>query len=142
MAVQTFTQSESVATRRLFFIFCVDATDGITPETGEAGGQPQISINGGAFANTEATLLAIGNGAYSVQLTTTELATLGKVIVRYKSANTAEFQDVGYVQATGEVSNDAIKALLLSMQQKINWIEHLLQRGEAAAVKQQDISVL
>ncbi len=142
MAVQTFTQSESTPSRRLFFIFCVDETDGITPETGEAGGQPQISVNGSSFSNTEALLLAIGNGAYSVALSITELATLGKIIVRYKSGNTAEFEDVGFIQPTGEVSNDDIKAQLTKLQQKINWIEHLMQRGQASAAMDGDFSIL
>jgi len=97
--MQTFTQSEADSAKRRFFLHLVDATDGLTPETGEAGGQPQISKNGGAFANTGATLSAVGNGLYYVALTAGELDTLGKVVVRYKSANTAEFQDVGMVYA-------------------------------------------
>lgn len=87
----TFTQSESTAAARRFPVYLVDATDGLTAETGEAGGQPQISKNGGAFGNTSATLTAIGNGSYYVELTTGELDTLGTIRVRYKSANTAEF---------------------------------------------------
>lgn len=140
MAVQTFTLSESTAARRRFYIFCVDATDGITPEIGEAG-QPQISINGASFINTGGTLINIGNGAYYVELSVAELTTLGKIIVRYKSANTAEFQDVGYVQASGEVSTDDLKSLLIQIQQKINWIEYLLQKVEARAIQQQEISI-
>lgn len=90
----TYQQSEATAARRRVPVHLVDATDGITPETGEAGGQPQISKNGGAFANTSATLTAIGNGAYYVELIATELDTLGFAIVRFKSAATAEFQVV------------------------------------------------
>lgn len=95
--MQTFTLSEGTAARRRFFLHLVDATDGITPETGEAAGQPQVSKNGAAFGNTSATLTAVANGLYYVELTAAELDTLGKVIVRYKSANTAEFQDIGMV---------------------------------------------
>lgn len=83
-------QSESTAARRRVYFHCVDATDGMTPETGEAGGQPEISKNGGAWASTSATLTAIGNGRYYVTLTTGELDTLGNIQLRYKSANTAE----------------------------------------------------
>lgn len=86
-----FVQSEGTAARRRFPVYLVDATDGITPETGEGSGQPQISKNGGAFANTSATLTAVANGAYYVELTAGELDTLGTIIVRFKSANTAEF---------------------------------------------------
>lgn len=90
--MQQFKLSESTAARRRVYIHCVDATDGITPETGEAAGQPQISKNGAAFGDTSATLTAIGNGSYYVELTTGELDTLGYILVRYKSANTAEAQ--------------------------------------------------
>lgn len=83
-------QSESTAARRRVYLHLVDATDGMTPETGEAAGQPQISTNGGSWANTSATLTAIGNGRYYVELTTGELGTLGNIQLRYKSANTAE----------------------------------------------------
>lgn len=92
--------SEATAVLRRIPLHLVDQTDGITPETGEAGGQTEISKNGGAFASTTNTLVAIGNGAYYVELTATELDTLGLVIVRYDSANTAEAQTaiqvVGY----------------------------------------------
>lgn len=91
--------SEATAARRRFPLYLVDATDGITPETGESAGQPQISKAGGAWANTTATLTAIGNGAYYVELTATELNTLGMIQVRYKSANTAEFNMDGEVVA-------------------------------------------
>jgi len=94
-----YVQSEGTAARRRFPVYLVDATDGITPETGEAGGQPQISKAGGSWANTTATLTAIGNGAYYVELTATELNTLGSFQVRYKSANTAEFNMDGEVVA-------------------------------------------
>jgi hypothetical protein len=87
----TFTQSEATAARRRFPVYLVDATDGLTPETGEAAGQPQISKNGGSWTNTSATLTAVGNGAYYVELTTGELDTLGSIAVRYKSSATAEF---------------------------------------------------
>jgi len=82
---------------RRFYVFLVDATDGITPELGEAGGQPQTSINGAAFVNTAGLLVSIGNGAYYVQLSQAELSNVGWLLVRYKSANTAEFQSIGYI---------------------------------------------
>jgi hypothetical protein len=92
-----FKQSESTAARRRFPLFLVDATDHVTPETGEAGGQPQISKNGGAWTNTTATLTAVGNGHYYVELTAAELDTVGMVSIRYKSANTIEFNASGQV---------------------------------------------
>jgi hypothetical protein len=95
----TFTQSEATAGRRRFPVYLVDATDGLTAETGEAGGQPQISKNGGSWTNTSATLTAVGNGAYYVELTTGELDTLGSIAVRYKSSATAEFSRTATVIA-------------------------------------------
>jgi len=86
-----FVQSEATAARRRVWLYLVDAADGLTPETSEGGGQPQVSKNGAAWANTTATLTAVGNGTYYVELTAAELDTLGKGFVRYKSANTAEF---------------------------------------------------
>jgi hypothetical protein len=102
-----FTQSEGPAARRRFPVYLVDATDGITPETGESGGQPQISKAGGAWGNTTATLSALGNGGYYVELTATELDTLGTIQVRYKSANTAEFNAPGVVVAYNQ--HDAVR---------------------------------
>jgi len=80
-------------------VFLVDSVDGLTPETGEAGGQPQITKVGAAWANTTATLTAVGNGHYYVELTTTEFNTLGYFAIRYKSAATAEFNMDGQVVA-------------------------------------------
>ena len=94
-----YQQSEATAARRRFPVFLVDATDGLTPETGEGSGQPQISKNGGAFANTSNTLTSVGNGYYYVELTASELDTLGDFVVRFKSANTAEFNMDGQVVA-------------------------------------------
>lgn len=87
-----YVQSEGTAARRRVPLFLVDATDGITAETGEVGGQPQISKNGAAFTNTTATLTAVGNGGYYVELSAAELDTVGTITIRYKSANTTERQ--------------------------------------------------
>lgn len=102
--------SDNTATRRRFPIYLVDATDGITPETGEAGGQPQLAKNGGAFVNTAATLTSVGNGNYYVEFTGTEINTLGMIQVRFKSANTAEFAMDGQV-----VNLDPYTALPLAL---------------------------
>lgn len=83
---------ETTAARKRVYFHCVDATDGLSAETGEADGQPQISTNGAAFTNTGiGTLVAIGNGRYYAELTDAALDTTGRVIEsRYKSDNTAE----------------------------------------------------
>ena len=105
--------SEATSARRRFPVYLVDATDGITPETGENGGQPQISKNGGSFGNTSAVLVAISNGGYYVELVASELDTLGSFTIRYKSANTAEFNMDGQVVAYDPY--DAVRAGLTAL---------------------------
>ena len=83
---------ETTAEDKRVYFQCVDATDGIAAETGEAGGQPQISTNGAAFTNTGiGVLVAIGSGRYYAVLTDGAVDTTSRVIEsHYKSANTAE----------------------------------------------------
>jgi hypothetical protein len=85
-------KNEATAARRRAYFYCVDATDGMSPETGEAGGQPQVSLDGEAFTNTGiGTLTHLGNGRYYADLTQTKVnVTSGVLSTRYKSANTAE----------------------------------------------------
>jgi hypothetical protein len=84
--------NQSTAANRRVYCQLVDVTDGMTPETGESGGQPQVSTNGAAWTDTGiGTLTHIGNGRYYADLTQTLVATAETWIsVRYKSANTAE----------------------------------------------------
>lgn len=93
--IQIQTAEETAALRRVYFQ-CVDETDGLTPEAAEAGGQPQISINGVAWTNTGiGVLVAIApaaNGRYYGQLTQTVVSENPRTVIesRYKSADTAE----------------------------------------------------
>lgn len=84
--------NQATAARRRVYFHLVDANDGLTAETGEAGGQPQISTNGAAWTNTGIGVLsAIGNGRYYADLTQAAVATAGDTIeTRYKSSATAE----------------------------------------------------
>ena len=84
--------NQATDAKRQVTFHLVDATDGITAETGETGGQPQISTNGASFTNTGiGTLVSIGSGRYYAYLTQTAVATAGSIIeTRYKSASTAE----------------------------------------------------
>lgn len=80
--------AEPTAARRRLYFHLVQA-DGITPATGEAGGQPQVSLDGGAFANTGITpLVAIGSGRYYAEIDAP--AAEAHYETRYKSAGTAE----------------------------------------------------
>ena len=87
-------KNEATAARRRVYFHCVDATDGITPEIGEAGGQPEISIDGAGWTSAGAVigvLVAIGNGRYYATLSQAAVNLDDAVIsTRYKSANTAE----------------------------------------------------
>jgi len=91
--------NEAEAARRIMhFPLLVDDSDGLSPETEEAGGQPQYSLDGGNTWTDTTNLLTGGtNGAYQVQLTQAEtnLAAVGQIMLgRYKSANTAEARAV------------------------------------------------
>lgn len=92
------------------YLYLVDATDGLTPETGEAGGQPQLSKNGGAYANTTNLLVSLGNGTYYVELTAAEVNTAGHIAIRYKSAATAECQVAHDVISSDIYSNSFVPA--------------------------------
>lgn len=83
--------SEPLAARREMH-FRLVSTDGASPALLEAGGQPQIRHNGGAWTDTGiSTLTAIGNGEYVATLTIDALSTPGDVIDgRYKSVTTFE----------------------------------------------------
>lgn len=72
--------------------FQIVAVDGINPALGEAGGQPQVSVNDGPWTNTGiGTLVAVGNGRYYAYLDPSLLLVAETVIqTRYKSVNTAE----------------------------------------------------
>jgi hypothetical protein len=85
-------KDQSTAAKRRVYFHLVDGNDGLTAETGEADGQPQISVNGATWTDTGiGVLVAVGNGEYYAELTEAILGTSGDVIrTRYSSANTAE----------------------------------------------------
>jgi hypothetical protein len=82
---------ETTAARRRVH-FDIRGTDGITPVTDAAGGQPQISVNDAAWTDTGiGVLVAIGNGRYYAELTAGTVGSGGTwVETRYKGASTAE----------------------------------------------------
>ncbi len=108
--------NEATAAQRRVYFHLVDATDGITAETGEAGGQPQVSSDGAAWTNTGiGTLTAIGNGRYYADLTQTLVQTAGTLIeTRYKSANTAECPGDS-VQVVAFDPNDTVRLGLTAL---------------------------
>lgn len=86
-------KNEATAARRRVYFQLVDATDGMTPETGEGGGQPEVSRDGGVWTGVGgiSALTHIGSGRYYADVvqgaTNYDNAVLQS---RYKSANTAE----------------------------------------------------
>jgi co-chaperonin GroES (HSP10) len=85
--------NEATASRRRLTFDLTDALDLFTPELAEAGGQPQISVDGGAWTNAGVgTLVAVGNGRYYAELTqaATNVAVGTRISARYKSAATDE----------------------------------------------------
>jgi len=101
--MQFFQLGENDQLKARVYFHLVDATDGITPETGEAGGRAKISINGNAPSNSVNTLVAVDTtnqpGTYYLILSPSELNTPGFLSVRYKSANTAEFVTIAQIVA-------------------------------------------
>ena len=92
MPLKAVRKNESVAAERRMYFRPVDATDGYTPEEGEAAGQPEVSINGDAWSTGEiGTLTHIGNGWYYADVTQAATNVNQAIILaRYKSANTRE----------------------------------------------------
>jgi len=115
--------NEASATKRRVYFHLVDAVDGITAETGEDGGQPQISINGGAWTNTGiSTITVIGSGRYYADLTQGVVQTVGDVIeTHYKSTNTAECPGDS-VQVVTDVSLLALETSVAALSAQVSGI--------------------
>lgn len=90
---QTLQKSSATAAYRRIYFHAVDATDGITAETGLTG-TGRISKNGAATAASTNNITEIDStnmpGRYYIELTTTEVDTEGYVEFRYKAAACAE----------------------------------------------------
>jgi len=86
-------KDEATAARRRIPVYLVDVTDGITPEPGEAGGQPEIIKNDGTKENTGGVLVDddATNGSYYVELSLGNVDIEASAKVTYKSAATAQF---------------------------------------------------
>ena len=87
-------KSEATAARRRVPVWLVDATDGVTAETGVSG-TPRISKNGGASAAATNAITEVDAtnmpGLYYAELTAGEVDTLGQVLISFKTAATAQW---------------------------------------------------
>lgn len=110
-------KNEAIAARRRLHFHLVDLTDGFTPETGEAAGQPEISIDGAAFSSSGiGTLTAIGYGDYYAEVAQAAVNLNDGVIRgRYKSANTREARSLNVLivgvdlrEAAGALTNTTV----------------------------------
>ena len=114
--MQLFQQSEGTAAQRRLFFHAVDATDGITAETGLTGAG-RLSKNGAATAATSANISEIDStnmpGRYYIEFTSGELDTVGIIEFRFKAAACAE------VIARGQIvpfdPYDAVRAGLTAL---------------------------
>jgi len=123
-----FYLSDPVAESREFAFFLVDINDLATPETVEAGGQPQIRKPGEtSWTNTNNTLVHIGEGHYIVTLDVDEINVVGLFGIRYKSANTAEFQDIGIVTATNSELLNSMETTIRDVQARLRTVEAIVQ---------------
>jgi hypothetical protein len=87
-------KNEATAARRRFYFHCVDVGDHHTPEAGEAGGQPEISIDGAAWTSDGGVigvLVDIGDGDYYADASQAAVnLNAGTILARYKSGDTDE----------------------------------------------------
>jgi len=110
MLLRTVRRNEATAAKRRLYFFLVDAVDGITAEVGEAGGQPEVSVDGGAWAGAGSigTLTHVGSGQYYADVAQSVInINNGLVIGRYKSANTTEARSLNALDVGGDLQ-DAI----------------------------------
>ena len=112
MFMRTVRRNEATAANRRLYFDPVDATDGFTPELGEAGGQPQISTDGVTWTNTNVgTLTHTGIGRYYADVTQAGLLiNSGLIMGRYKSAATRETRSLNALDVGGDLQ-DAIARL-------------------------------
>lgn len=85
-------KNEPTPSRRRLYFQCLNVLDGRTPETGEEGGQPEISLDGGSWTTVGiGTLVSIGNGKYYADISQSTTNFDNAIILsRYKSINTIE----------------------------------------------------
>ena len=90
--------------------FNVPLSDFSGPALSEAGGQPQVSLNGAAYdASGIGTLTAVGYGEYYAVLASSVILAVGdRIFTRYKGASTAEVSgdDFVVVAADGTLPPD------------------------------------
>jgi hypothetical protein len=84
--------------------FNVPLADFSGPALNEAGGQPQVSLNGAAYDNTGiGILVAVGFGEYYAVLDSSVVLVVGdRILTRYKGAATAEVDGDDFTVVSGD----------------------------------------
>lgn len=100
MQGQLFQQNEPTAANRRVFLWLVDATDAVSPKTGVTG-TGYVTKNGGTPAATSGSLVEVDatnlKGLYYITLTSTEVNTLGPIVVGYQAAGVLASRHLGMV---------------------------------------------
>ncbi len=125
--MQLVEQECAVAAQRRIPIVCVDDSDGVTAETGVSvsGSEIQVSKNGGAFANFAGGLTEVGGGVYYYTPTTSELDTIGVLIVQLVKSGILAFRAVVQV-----VPYDPYYDPLATRQAALGMIQKTVSSGE------------
>lgn len=99
---------ETTTAQRGIDVYLVDATDGVTEETGVAisGAECRICKNGAACANCAGTWVEAENGQYVYQTTTGEVDTLGGITIRIADAAARKFIGSANVVAYDPTSSE------------------------------------
>lgn len=102
-------KNESEAALRYIYFDLADVADFHTPEVGEAGGQPQISIDGAAYADAGiGVLVAVtaAAGAYYAEVTQAACnVNYAEIRGRFKSAATAEARGRNVIIVGGDIQD-------------------------------------
>jgi hypothetical protein len=137
--MQPFDQNETSVLERKFYLYIT--TDGLTPATDQANGQPLISINGGDFANTTNTMNHMGYGIYNVDLTQAEIGVVGKFVIVYpETAGTKQSSDIGVVSIPLIVDLGILRQLLIKLQRTADDILFLVDVIKKKVLKLKELT--
>lgn len=111
--MQQILLSEATNGDKRIFVLLVDATDGVTPETGitVSAAEVQVSQNGGAFANFAGTWTEVGAGIYYYTPTSAELNQQGIFVLKVAKTGCRTFVDRVQI-VTNDPYNNYVVTLL------------------------------
>lgn len=120
--MQFIQQHESISQRRQILIQMVDAADYATPRTGLVLAVQIVKPGGAQYVSSGATVVEIGYGTYRVELTSSDLDTLGSAMLKVTAPGAAnQYVPVQIVRFLDEVH--LAKAAL------VNARSHVIETG-------------